>query len=168
MKCERARRLVEDVIFASEGEASARDDLGITPALEEHLWSCPRCRAAMRELRDLRSQLRALGNRCAPDHLVPRAMRAVRLEWRRRRAAVQRTRAYLRRALVAAAAVAAIAAAGAYLTAHRAPNFAADNSVTANVAPLVMEYADFRGAQPFGDRDGMTLVETQMAEGQRR
>lgn len=167
MKCERARRLVEDIIFASEGEASPRDDVGIAPALEEHLWSCARCRAAMRELRILRSQLHALGHRRAPQDLLPRAMRAVRLDWRHR-SAMRRTSVHLRRALVAGAAAVVIAAAGAYLAGHRTSNLAAGSSVTANVAPLVMEYADFRSAQPFGDRDGMTLAATQTAEGPRR
>ena len=175
MKCERARRLAAEISWAQPGEAEAGLPAGggpgsaIAPELEEHLWSCPGCRAELTELRSLRSQLRALGDRHPPDALAQRTMILVRQEQRRRRAvAPRRTHVHLRRTAAAAAAAAAIAAGGLYVAVHRPAPTASHSAVTANVAPLVMEYADFRGAQPFGDRDGMTLVRAHMEEEKQR
>jgi len=127
--------------------------------LEQHLWSCPACRAKLQELAALRRRLRALGNRPAPPDFASRAMSAVRREQRRAqpRRARRRLRLHLRRALAAAAAAAAVAAAGAYFATHRAEAPTIVAPVKADVAPLVMEYTDFRAAQPFGDRDGMAM-----------
>lgn len=168
MKCERARRLAEEMIFADPQQASIGGDLGSVAQFEEHLWSCSDCRAQMKELRILRSQLRALGNRRAPAELVPRTMRALRREQWRRRALMRRGVLRLRRVAAAVAAVAVIAGVGAYLTGHQPRAATGGAAVTANVAPLVMEYADFRGVQPFGDRDGMTVMLAHMEESKQR
>jgi anti-sigma factor RsiW len=166
VNCERARRLANDIIYLAAGEAAAQDGAEIPAELEEHLWSCPNCRAEMAKLRALRCRLRALGNRPAPDDLASRTMSAIRLD-HRHRAAARRSALHLRRALAAAAAAAAIAAGGAYLATPRASGPRADRAVSANVAPLVMEYADYRGAQPLGDRDAMALVRARMKEQKR-
>jgi len=169
VKCNRARRLANELIMAAPGEAAPRDSAA-TQELDQHLWSCARCRAEAAELRALRSRLRELGDRPAPDNLAARAMSALRLErFRRlRRAPLRRTALYLRRAVVAGAAAAAIAGAGAYLARNLPGGSNSQAAVSANVAPLLMEYADFRGAQPFGDRDGMLMVRAHVEEGQRR
>jgi anti-sigma factor RsiW len=136
------------------------------PEFEAHLWTCPDCRAYLEQLQALRSRLRRLGHEVVPEDLRSRVMSAVRAEHRRMRRP-RAVRLRLRRALAAAAAALALVAAGLYAATHR-PQGLLRPVPDQQVAPLVMEYADFRGAQPFGDRDGMTLVETQMAEGQRR
>ena len=76
-------------------------------------------------------------------------------------------RRYWRRALAAAAAAAAVVATGAYLATHRAEIPAGGAPLQGSVAPLVMEYADFRAAQPFGDRDGMALIRARVEQQQR-
>lgn len=159
MNCERARRMAHEISCSGSRELAAEPGLSGMAELEEHLWSCPACRAKLQELTALRRQLRALGNRSAPPDFASRTMSAVRLQQRRSRSRRARRplRLHLRRALAAAAAAAAVAAAGAYFATHRpeAPTIAAP--VKADVAPLVMEYTDFRAAQPFGDRDGMAM-----------
>lgn len=166
MNCEHARRLANQVTWPASETAAAQDVAEIPADLEEHLWSCPACRTELTELRALRCRLRALGNRPAPDHLAPRIVSAIRLD-HRRHASARRSALHLRRALAAAAAAAAIAAGGAYLVTHRASGTGADRAVSANVAPLVTEYADFRGAQPFGDRDAAAIVRARMKERKR-
>ena len=166
MNCEHARRLANEVTWPAPKPPAAQDLAEIPTDLEEHLWSCPACRTELTELRALRCRLRALGDRPAPDHLAPRTMSAIRLDHRHHSSA-RRSALHLRRALAAAAAAAAIAAGGAYLAIHRASGTSADRAVSANVAPLVMEYADFRGAQPFGDRDAAALWRAHMKERKR-
>ena len=170
MKCERARQLAHEIVGGTGKDGVPGDRANVVAELEEHLWSCPECRTEMEELRVFRSRLRGLGNRRAPDGLVSRTMSAVRLEQRRRRRARRPVHVFVRRALAAAAAVAAIAAAGAYLAGQRPgdPTSTPTGGVSANVAPLVMEYADYRGAQPFGERDGMALIRARMEEEKQR
>lgn len=169
MNCERARRLAHDMGGKAGAPAAGRES-GIAAELERHLWSCPPCRAYLEQLRVLRTDLRALGNRRAPDGLGPRTMSALRLQQRRRRPR-RPARRYWRQALAAAVAAAAVVATGAYLATHRAEIPAGGAPLQGSIAPLVMEYTDFRAAQPFGDRDGMALirarVEQQQQEGHR-
>lgn len=165
MKCERVRQLAKDIIWATQVDAPGENS-DIAPDLAQHLRSCPDCRREFDELRALNAELRALGNRRAPSQLISRTMSAIRVERRRRRKARRLTPLYLRRALAAGVVAAAIAATGAYLAGQRPQSPAADTPVSATVAPLVMEYADFRGAQPFGDRDAMTLIRSHMEERQ--
>jgi anti-sigma factor RsiW len=166
VNCEHARRLANEVTWPAPKSGADDHVAGIPADLEEHLWSCPACRAHMAELRELRCSLRALGNRPAPDHLAPRIMSAVRID-HRRHASVHRSALHLRRAIAAVAAAAAIAAGAAYLAIHRGSGAASDRAVSANVAPMVTEYADFRSAQPFGDRDAAALVRARMKEQKR-
>ena len=153
--------MAHEISCTGSQELAAEPGLSGMARLEEHLWSCPACRAKLQELTALRRQLRALGNRSAPPDFASRAMSAVRLQQRRSRSRRARRplrlRLHLRRALAAAAAAAAVAAAGAYFATHRAQAPTIVAPVKADVAPLVMEYTDFRAAQPFGDRDGMAM-----------
>ena len=153
MKCDHARRLAHELSWT--GEASSGSDIIIPDELEEHLWACPECRAELAELRELRSRLRALGNRRPPENLARRTMATLRSERWRRRQSVRRVRIYIPRALAAGAAAAAIAIGGAYLAGHRS---APTTTVTPQVKPLVAAYADFRGTQPFGGGDGMPIL----------
>lgn len=152
MKCEHARRLAHELSWA--GETSSGGDIIMPDELEEHLWACPECRAELAELRELRSRLRALGNRRPPENLAPRTMAALRSERRRQQQSVRRVRVYIPRALAAGAAAAAIAIGGAYLAGHRS---APTTTVTPQVRPLVAAYSDFRSAQPFGSDDAMPM-----------
>jgi anti-sigma factor RsiW len=155
--------------MAVPGEAAPSDTAG-EQELDQHLSSCAQCRAEIAELRVLRARLRELGGRPAPANLAGRTMSALRLDQfrRRRRVPLRRTALYLRRAVAAGVAAAAIAGAGAYLARSRPGGGSSQTAVSASVAPLVMEYTDFRGAQPFGDRDGMLMVRAHVEEGQRR
>jgi predicted anti-sigma-YlaC factor YlaD len=159
VKCDHARQLANDLSWA--GEAKPGSDVIIPDELEEHLWACAACRAELAELRELRLRLGELRRTRPPEHLIHRTMAALRSERRQRQRSVHRLRVYAARALAAGVAVAALAVGGAYLANHRS---SASATVAPNVKPLVAEYADFRGAQPFGDRDGLPLVLSHVQE----
>lgn len=168
MNCKRAQRLAHDLIGEEREGGAGRPQTAASAALEQHLWSCPACRAQVERLRALRLQLASLGGRRAPYDLATRVMAALRVERQRARRRKVAPPLSVRRAALAAVLTAALAAGGAYFALHRGQGVSRGETVSANVAPLVMEYTDFRSAQPLADHDGMALIRASLEEEHRR